>query len=120
MHEAWAIVLAHESFWEHLDNFKILVMRGVTKQIRNEFMNLSYITRVLYRRYVADLNDYMRTRRIMKHVRIEGTIMKPPKTPWHAPGKMLMVNWGSFLWREEFWDWSNERSYKRYFTGCYW
>ena len=48
MHEAWAIVLAHESFWEHLD----LVMRGVTKQIKDEFMDLSYTNPVLYKRLV--------------------------------------------------------------------
>jgi hypothetical protein len=48
MHEAWAIVSAHESFWEQLDN----VMRGVTKQIKDEFMDLSYTNPVLYKRLV--------------------------------------------------------------------
>ena len=96
------------------------MMRNVCKQIKDGFMNLSYITPVLYKRYVTDLDDYLRTRRMLKHVKLVGPIMIPPRPPWHPPGKMLMVNWGSFKWREDYWDWAAERSYQRYFTGCYW
>ena len=122
MHEAWDIILTLESFWDRLDNFKSHVMRGTCKKIKDEFMCLGYLQPVLYQRFKSDLSDYLKMRRLLKHVNMVGqTILRPPKPHWHAPGKMLMVQWTNFLMREDPWDWDAwMRTYKRYFTGCYW
>jgi hypothetical protein len=97
-------------------------MRGTCKKIKDGFMKLGYIERVLYERFKSDMSAYLKTRRILKHANVDDLVMLiPPKTPWHAPHKMLMVRWTDFLMREDPWDWNvPTRTYRRYFTGCYW
>lgn len=122
MHAAWEIILQYESFWEYLDDFRSLVLRGVCKKIKQYYMKLKYLEPVIYKRFKDDLDKYMLSRRFLKLANLEGVVfLRPPPSLWHPPGKMLMVNWTHFLTKEVDWDFAEPLIRNtRHFSFCYW
>ena len=100
------IVFASCAFWEKLDGFKSLLMRGVSKRVRDDVMDPLYIREVLLYRYMLDLDAYLSMRQK------ETTTMlgrRPPVCPWHDPDSMLMIDWKAFTCSTIPWDWSAPR-----------
>jgi hypothetical protein len=100
------IVFASCAFWEKLDGFKSLLMRGVSKRVRDEVMDPLYIREVLLHRYMLDLDNYLLMRQK------ETTTMlgrRPPVCPWHYSDSMLMIDWKAFTCSTIPWDWSAPR-----------
>ena len=111
---ALEIVFATCEFWAALDGFKSLLMRGVSKQIKDKHMKPMYIAEVVYKQYMFDLDAYLLTRRIAKQspsmARDAVKWRRPPACPWHDSRTMLTINWTSFTQTSIPWDWTGSPS----------
>lgn len=116
------IVFALSTFWEKLDGFKSILMRGVSKRIRDEVMDPLYIREVLLRRYMLDLDNYLLMRRNFHAGGLmnSGCWYIPPVCPWHDNDSMLMIDWKAFTYSTIPWDWSAPRNVRtRRAAGIY-
>jgi hypothetical protein len=112
---ALEIVLATCSFWEALDGFKVVLMRGVSKRIKDSVMKPPYIAEVVFRRYMLDLDAYLHMRRNFKMGETvtggqQQAWSRPPPCPWHDSNSMLMVNWNELTHKSIPWDWTASES----------